>query len=98
MSKKNSLAGQSEARPRSVERELLLRLTLTRPPKGVQFCLQSGRSDLVGLTVSTGNDISFDLSVRVTDPAGAGGEPRFLGPFTQGPPDRRFVYVCSGTL
>jgi hypothetical protein len=28
----------------------------------------------------------------------ADGSPRFLGPFTQGPPAARFVYIRSGTL
>jgi hypothetical protein len=61
------------------------------------FCLQSGRSDLVSPTRSTGRDISFDFTVRVRSTDG-GGPPRFLGPFTQGPPAARFVYICMGTL
>lgn len=52
---------------------------------------------MVAQSVSTGEDISFDLTVRVKS-TGEGDPPRFLGPFTQGPPDKRFVYVCSGTL
>src|ERR1700722_8801840 len=81
----------------SAEQKLLLRITVVGPPDGVQFCLQSGKSDLVGHALSTGKDISFDFSVRVAD-TGSGSAPRYLGPFTQGPPDRRFVYICSGTL
>lgn len=78
------------------ERILQLRMTLLRPPVGVQFCLQRGRSELVDAVVSTGADISFDLTVR-TQPAEPGKAVRFLGPFTQGPPTARFLYVCSGT-
>ena len=46
---------------------------------------------------STGNELSFDLTVRASANGGTAA-PRLLGPFTQGPPDGRFVYVCSGTL
>jgi hypothetical protein len=79
----------------AVEQELPLRVTVVRPPQGVRFCLQSGKSDLVSPALSTGQNMSFDFAVRVTDTGG--GPPRFLGPFTQGSPDGRFVYVCSGT-
>lgn len=81
----------------SGQMELRLRVTLVRPPSGVQFCLQ-GRtaSDLEQRKVSTGGDLSFDFAIRVAP--GDGGRPRFLGPFTQGPPDKRFVYLCVGTL
>ena len=77
--------------------ELPLRIIVIAPPKGVRFCLQSGKDQLVQPTLSTGADIPFDLTVRVKDP-GNDQPPRFLGPFTQGPPDQRFIYVCSGTL
>ena len=78
------------------EHELALRVTILGPPPGVQFCLQRGRSDLVSQTVSTGRDISFDFSVRVK-PLDRDAPPRLLGPFTQGPPSGRFIYVCCGT-
>lgn len=81
----------------SAERDLPLRITLLQPPPGVRFCLQRGRDERVGQTDSSGQDISFDLSVRVKSLDG-GSPPRLLGPFTQGPPTGRFVYVCSGTL
>jgi hypothetical protein len=46
---------------------------------------------------SSGEDLSFDFSIRVA-PGKTAGSLRFLGTFTQGPPAERFVYVCSGTL
>ena len=79
-----------------IEHALRLRLIVLRPPPGVQFCLQRGASELVDVVVSTGADISFDLAVRAQPVTGAEGV-RFLGPFTQGPPAVRFLYVCSGT-
>jgi hypothetical protein len=88
---KQSVIGAAPA-----EHELPLRVTILGPPPGVQFCLQRGRRELVSQTVSTGRDISFDLSVKVK-PLDGDGPPRFLGPFTQGPPAGRFIYVCSGT-
>jgi hypothetical protein len=38
----------------------------------------------------------FDFPVRIAKQAS--GLPNFLGPYTQGPPAARFVYVNSGTL
>lgn len=40
--------------------------------------------------------MTFEFAVRVGKRSG--GEPNFLGPFAQGPPAGRFVYINSGTL
>jgi hypothetical protein len=83
------------------ERALPLRILVLRPPRGVTFALQKGKSDangnadLVGPDSNTADSLSFEFSVRV----GAGkvnGSLRFLGDFTQGPPAQRFVYLNSG--
>jgi len=74
-----------------------LRITLVAPPADVVFCLQRGRDELVSATRSTGAPLSFDFEVRAR-PAADGAAPTFLGPFTQGPPASRFVYVNSGAL
>jgi hypothetical protein len=77
--------------------EVLLRITLEAPPEDVTFCLQRGRDELVSPRRSRGAPLSFDFTVRVRPAAGS--EPMsFLGPFTQGPPASRFVYVNSGTM
>jgi hypothetical protein len=79
-----------------MKQELPLRITVVHPPSGVSFRLQQGKSDLVEPTHVSDDHLSFDFTVRVGgDPTGA---PNFLGPFTQGPPAKRFVYVNSGTL
>ena len=81
--------------------ELPLRITLHRAPPGVAFALQRGKSGMHGnveLVQPTRRDfdsLSFDFSVRV-EQAKRGARPRFLGEFTQGPPEKRFVYVNSG--
>jgi hypothetical protein len=79
-----------------MDRELALRITVLDPPPGVTFCLQRGKTDLVPPAASTSNSLSFDFSVRVRQDSSRA--PNFLGPFTQGPPQARFVYVNSGTL
>jgi hypothetical protein len=79
-----------------MEREIPLRITLIHPPRGVVFCLQRGKTEIVSPVRSTGDDLSFDFTVRVRD-GREDGLPNFLGPFTQGPPTGRFVYVNSGT-
>lgn len=79
------------------EFELPLRITLEAPPAGVQFCLQGRPGELFDRKRSSGKDLSFDFSIRVA-PGKTAGSLRFSGPFTQGPPAERFVYICSGTL
>jgi hypothetical protein len=79
-----------------MERELPLRITLVHPPCDVVFCLQRGKTEVVSPVRATGDDIAFDFSPRVRD-GRPDGMPNFLGPFAQGPPAGRFVYVNSGT-
>jgi hypothetical protein len=79
------------------EKELPLRITLVHPPSGVVFCLQRGRADLVPPTEASGEQVSFDFTLRVHGDR-TGGPPNLRGAFAQGPPATRFVYVNSGTL
>jgi len=75
--------------------EILLRISVIAPPAGVVFRLQRGRWELVSPSMTTAKSISFDFEMSVR--AGAEGEPvRLLGPFAQGPPSGRFVYVTAG--
>lgn len=78
------------------EREILLRITIEDPPAGVVFAVQHGRDQLHQPNRSSGEPLSFDFAVRAR-PAGNAGGVRLLGPFVQGPPSGRFVYVNSGT-
>jgi len=75
--------------------DLSIRITVVRPPTGVAFRLQRGRMELIAPTREAADEIVFDLDVRVGG-ALADGRPNFLGPFTQGTPADRFVYVTSG--
>lgn len=79
-----------------MEFELPLRITLVAPPPGVQFCLQRGRAERCTPQLSGGGDLDFDCTLRaMLDGAGSG--LRLLGPFAQGPPAARFIYICVGT-
>lgn len=77
------------------DNELRLRITVVDPPKGVEFQLQRGRHELEPAVRTSPASMTFELEVRVgTRPTG---EPNFLGPYVQGPPNGRFVYINSGT-
>jgi hypothetical protein len=80
------------------EWELPIRIVVESPPVGVALCVQGKTgADLIGVTRARkpGEDLSFDVSVRVVQADNA--PPRFLGPVTQGPPPERFIYICIGT-
>src|SRR5687768_3592343 len=72
-----------------------LRIKLVKPPKGVQFCLQKGKDELVEVLQSTGRDIEFSLALRVRENAKTAA-PNFLGEFAQGTAEQRFFYICVG--
>jgi Family of unknown function (DUF5990) len=71
-------------------------ISLIKPPHGVPFCLQQGKADLVPPSTDSGETISFDFTVNIANDR-ADGPPNLRGPFAQGPPGGRFVYVNSGT-
>ncbi len=79
-----------------MDRNLPLRITIVQPPRNVAFALQRGKDELLPPAAEADGQISFDFSVRV-GVRPSDGAPNFLGPFTQGPPAGRFVYVNVGT-
>ena len=76
------------------EREIAMRIVVVDPPPDVAFALQRGRAELVAATRSTGAPLAFTFSVRARM---GGPKPglNLLGPFAQGTPDKRFVYVLK---
>ena len=72
-----------------------LRVIVRDPVPGVLLRLQSGRTDLVSPSSVSDAAVIFDFAVRVSVPD-AEGPVGFFGPFTQGPPKERFVYVNAG--
>lgn len=79
-----------------MNRSLPLRITLIKPPHGVPFCLQQGKADLVPPSTHSDETVSFDFTVNIANDR-ADGPPNFRGPFAQGPPGGRFIYINSGT-
>lgn len=82
-----------------MEYELNLKIILEAPPAGVDFGLQKGSGnnfETVQTQRSGKGDLHFEFMVRVGE--GKDGQPNFLGPFAQGPPHERFVYLDIGTL
>jgi hypothetical protein len=82
-----------------MSRELILRIIIEQPPTGVDFALQKGRGsayETVQKQRSEGKDLLFEFqpSIKegVSDSMAALG-----GPFVQGPPKQRFIYVDIGT-
>lgn len=73
-----------------------LRFIVTDPVPGVALALQSGRFDLVPPTSVTASAVTFECAVEASQPV-AGGPVVCYGPFTQGPPAARFVYITVGT-
>ncbi|MDM0014795.1 DUF5990 family protein [Variovorax sp. J22P168] len=68
------------------------------PVPGLAFALQRGQAGAATLQAplrSSPASLSFEFEVTV-DGSLADGRPRLLGPFVQGPPDARFVYLAVG--
>jgi hypothetical protein len=83
----------------SMDRELNFRIVLEKPPAGVDFAVQKGKGNTYE-TVQNQRSGKGDLRFEFTARAGSGGKsavPNLLGPFVQGPPEARFVYVDIGT-
>ena len=83
-----------------MEHELTLRIILEKPPLDVDFALQKGKGakyDTTQLQRSESKDLYFIFSVRV-NATGKNSMPNFLGPFVQGPPEERFIYIDIGTF
>ena len=72
-----------------------LRIIIERPLPGVALALQAGKDGLEPPTASSTDAVVFECAVRLGPPR-PGGAPNFLGPYVQGPPATRFVYVCVG--
>lgn len=81
-----------------MDQELKFRVILVSPPSGVDYGLQKGGGSNYEVTQkqrSKTGDLRFEFDARVKE--GKDGQPVFLGPFVQGPPHERFVYLDIGT-
>jgi hypothetical protein len=80
-----------------MDRELPIRVTVIEPPRGVTFAMQRGKSELLPPAKVSAKSLVFVLVIRVSERK-AGGAPNVLGPYAQGKPDDRFLYLNSGTM
>jgi hypothetical protein len=85
------------AEEHSMDCELPIRVTVLRAPPGVTFAMQRGKDELLEPSKVSGESLVFDLSIRVSERK-AGGPPNVLGPYAQGKPDDRFLYLNSGKM
>ena len=78
--------------------ELPLRIVVVDPVPGLAIGMQrgqAGKAVLVPPTSRSSEAVIFEFAVTV-DGCLPGGTPRLLGPFVQGPPIARFVYLPVG--
>ena len=84
---------------RVMSRGLTLRIIIEQPPAGVDFALQQGRGSTyepVQKQRYRGNDLTFEFQPSIRDGV-SDSMAALAGPFIQGPPRQRFVYVDIGT-
>jgi hypothetical protein len=72
------------------------RIVVVDPLSGVTYALQRVRSELLPPARSTATELVFEFSLTIADIDAD--PPRLTGEFAQGPPNKRFVYVNSGTM
>lgn len=78
--------------------DLPLCIVVEEPVRGLALALQRGQAGKATLLPPARNSlaaVAFELEVTV-DGSLSDGRPRLLGPFVQGPPDARFVYLAVG--
>jgi hypothetical protein len=72
------------------------RIVVVDPLPGVTYALQRGRSELLPPIRSTATELVFEFALTIADIDAD--PPRLTGEFAQGPPDKRFVYISSGSM
>ena len=78
--------------------ELPIRIVVEDPVPGLAIALQRGQAGKAVLVLPASRSaeaVVFDLEVAV-DGGLPDGQPRLLGPYVQGPPAARFVYLPLG--
>ena len=81
-----------------MKRAVPCRIVLVQPPAGVDFGLQQGHGndyETVQRQRSGSSDLHFDFTLDLKNELKSA-PPTFVGPFAQGPPADRFVYLDIG--
>jgi len=74
--------------------EIPFTVVVKDPFPGVAMRVQRGKDELLPPSISSRDKLIFDFDVSVDL---SGDAPNFLGKYSQGPKQGRFVYVNSGT-
>lgn len=80
-----------------MDKELMLRIVLEKPPAGIDFGLQKGsgsKYETIQKQRSKDNDLNFEFTVKIKNTGSS--QPIFLGPFVQGTSTERFIYIDIG--
>jgi hypothetical protein len=73
-------------------------IVIEKPPAGIMYGIQKGSGnnfETFQKQISAGGDIGFEVEALVK--TGKEGHPDFSGPFIQGPPGGRFIYLGIGS-
>jgi hypothetical protein len=79
-----------------MKRQAKFRIVVVEPLPGVTYALQRGRSELLPPARTTATELVFEFALTIADIDAD--PPRLTGEFAQGPPNKRFVYVNSGSM
>lgn len=78
------------------KRQGIFRIVVVEPLAGVTYAVQRGRSGLLAPVRSTATTFAFEFPLTLAEIDAV--PPRLTGEYAQGPAQKRFVYVNSGTL
>lgn len=77
-----------------MKHDIPVRVTVKQPLQGVVMKVQRGKDELLDPIIKTPDELVFEFEVTVDLSEYT---PNFLGKYSQGPKDARFIYVNSGT-
>ena len=77
-----------------MKQQVGIRIKVIEPLKGVSMQVQRGKCELLPPRTKTAVELVFEFEIDVDLSSGV---PNFLGAYSHGPKDARFIYVNSGT-
>lgn len=77
----------------TMKHDIAVRVTVKQPLPGVVLRVQRGKDELLDPILSTPEETVFEFELTVDTSQES---PNFLGKYSQGPKDARFIYVNSG--
>lgn len=83
-----------------MKQAVIVRIILQKPPDGVDFGLQKGSGhpyETVQIQQARAQDIRFECALTVKGDRQKDENPGFSGPFVQGSPPEKFIYIDIGT-